>query len=129
MNDLKLSIDGLYLLGEEKIYFTNEGKSYDLNEISFNQWIDIFKENTKKQFLIMSKKHSDISFLCIIYFLIIKILYYHIGIIDKHMYKDLKDFFWENNNGFNPIFINYDEYKNIYKKNYPNVKYMININL
>ena len=46
MNDLKLSIDGLYLLGEEKIYFTNEGKSYDLNEISFNQWIDIFKENT-----------------------------------------------------------------------------------
>ena len=46
MNDLKLSIDGLYLLGEEKIYFTNEGKSYDLDEISFNQWIDIFKENT-----------------------------------------------------------------------------------
>ena len=46
MNDLKLSIDGLYLLGEEKIYFTNEGKSYDLDEISFNQWVDILKENT-----------------------------------------------------------------------------------
>ena len=43
---------------------------------------------------------------------------------------NLKDFFWEtNNNGFNPIFIDYDEYKSIYKKNYPNVKYMVNLNL
>ena len=108
-----------------KFYYNNSFKGE--KKIDFD--LTIFKENTKKQFLIMSKKHSDISFLCIIYFLIIKILYYHIGIIDKHMYKDLKDFFWENNNGFNPIFINYDEYKNIYKKNYPNVKYMININL
>ena len=46
MIDLKLSINGLYLYNEEKIYFVNESKSYDLNDVSFNQWVDIFKENT-----------------------------------------------------------------------------------
>ena len=46
MNNLTLSINGLYLLNEEKIYFVNESKSYELDEISFNQWVDIFKENT-----------------------------------------------------------------------------------
>ena len=46
MNDLKLSINGLYLFNEDKIYFVNESKSYNLNDVSFNQWVDIFKENT-----------------------------------------------------------------------------------
>lgn len=46
MNDLKLSINGLYLFDKEKIYFVNESKSYDIDDISFNQWVDIFKENT-----------------------------------------------------------------------------------
>jgi hypothetical protein len=46
MIDLKLSINGLYLYNEEKIYFVNESKSYDLDDVSFSQWVDIFKENT-----------------------------------------------------------------------------------
>ena len=46
MNTLTLSVNGLYLISDEKIYFTKEDKSYELNEISFNQWIDIFAENT-----------------------------------------------------------------------------------
>jgi L-fucose isomerase-like protein len=46
---LKLSINGLYLYNEEKIYFVNESKSYDLDDVSFNQWVDIFKENTRIQ--------------------------------------------------------------------------------
>jgi hypothetical protein len=46
-NNLTLSVNGLYLLNEEKIYFVNESKSYDLDEISFKQWINIFKENTQ----------------------------------------------------------------------------------
>lgn len=46
MNTLTLSVNGLYLLNEEKIYFTKENKSYDLNEITFSQWVDIFMENT-----------------------------------------------------------------------------------
>lgn len=109
-----------------KFYYNNSLKGE--KKVDFD--LTIFKENSKKSFLIMSKKQADMSFLCIIYFLIIKTLYYNIGIIDKHMYKKLKDFFWESNNtGFNPIFVDYDEYKNIYKKNYPNVKYMINLNL
>lgn len=45
-NNLTLSVNGLYLLNEEKIYFVNENKSYGLDDISFTQWIDIFKENT-----------------------------------------------------------------------------------
>ena len=46
MNTLTLSVNGLYLISDEKIYFTKEDKSYELNEISFNQWMDIFAENT-----------------------------------------------------------------------------------
>ena len=53
-----------------------------------------------------------------------------IGIIDKNTYSTLKDFVWNTNKfGFNPIFMEYNEYKILYKKNYPNVKYMINPNL
>ena len=129
----------LYTEKKDKIIFVHINKQpisgykfYYNNCLNGEKKVDfdltIFKENSKKQFLIMSKKQADMSFLCIIYFLIIKTLYYNIGIIDKHMYKNLKDFFWEsNNNGFNPIFVDYDEYKSIYKKNYPNVKYMINL--
>jgi hypothetical protein len=45
-NNLTLSINGLYLLNEEKIYFVNEDKSYGLDDLSFGQWVNIFKENT-----------------------------------------------------------------------------------
>lgn len=46
MDTLKISINGLYLLSEDKIYFAKEDKSYELNELSFGTIVDILKENT-----------------------------------------------------------------------------------
>lgn len=109
-----------------KFYYNDSFKGE--KQIDFD--LTIFKENTKKTLIDFKKQQYNVPNLYIIYFLIIKTLHYYIGIIDKNMYSTLKDIVWNTANfGFNPIFINYDEYKNIYKKNYPNVKYMINLNL
>ena len=109
-----------------KFYYNDSFKGE--KQIDFD--LTIFKENTKKTLIDFKKQQYNVPNLYIIYFLIIKTLHYYIGIIDKNMYSTLIDIVWNSANfGFNPIFINYDEYKNIYKKNYPNVKYMINLNL
>lgn len=109
-----------------KFYYNDSFKGE--KKIDFD--LTIFKENSKKILIDFKKQQYDVPILCIIYFLVIKTLHYYVGIIDKNMYSDLKNFVWNTNKfGFNPIFINYDEYKIIYEKNYPNVKYMINLNL
>jgi hypothetical protein len=46
MNTLKLSLNGLYLLSEEKIYNAKENKSYLLEDVTISQAIDILSENT-----------------------------------------------------------------------------------
>ena len=109
-----------------KFYYNDSFKGK--KNIDFD--LTIFKENVKKTLVDFKNQQHNVPFLCITYFLIIKILHYYIGIIDKNTYSTLKDFVWNTNKfGFNPIFMEYNEYKILYKKNYPNVKYMINPNL
>lgn len=59
MSSLVLSKNGHYLINDEKIYFASENKSYDLNEISNEKWIDILKENT--QFCLQNKLTSIVE--------------------------------------------------------------------
>lgn len=44
---LRLSNNGLYLINEERIYFAVENKSYPLEDISTEKWLDILSENTR----------------------------------------------------------------------------------
>ena len=109
-----------------KFYYNNSLK----NEKKVECDLTIFKEITKPILLQDRFTYCEIPFFVTIYFLIIKVLYYYIGIISNDWFKYLKNIVWICiNKNLDPTFMNYDEYKDIYKKIYPNVKNMININL
>ena len=46
MENLVLSNNGKYLIGNDRIYIADENKSYSINEISISKWINILSENT-----------------------------------------------------------------------------------
>lgn len=43
---LRISNNGLYLIGNERIYFVKEEQSYPIENISLTRWFDILSENT-----------------------------------------------------------------------------------
>jgi len=47
MKNFKLSNNGLYLIMDDKVFFANEKKTYLIEDITFDKWLDIFKENTQ----------------------------------------------------------------------------------
>lgn len=73
------------------------------------------------------EKNLPVTFL--IYFYIIKFLYYNLNIINKNIYSKLKQNFWK---FYNPektisIYLNKTEYDEFYNNSLPNVKYLINL--
>jgi len=107
-----------------KLYYNNSLKGE--KKVEFD--LSIFKENTREIVTDFMIQNYNIPYYYIIYFLIIKTLYYYIGIINKDLYSYLKNFVWDTCGlGTTTNIIYYDEYIEIYKKNKPNVKYMINI--
>jgi hypothetical protein len=113
-----------YPISGYKFYYNNSFE--DEKKVEFD--LSIFKENTKKILLETRFTYSEIPFFVLVYFLIIKTLHYHIGIINNEYYTYLKKLIWAFiNKDLNPQIMNYDEYTDIYKKIYPNTKYMVNI--
>lgn len=106
-----------------KLYYNNSLKGE--KKVEFD--LSIFKENTREIITDFMIQNYNIPYYYIIYFLIIKTLYYYIGIINKDLYSYLKNFAWNTYFLDNTKIIYYDEYIEIYKKNKPNVKYMVNI--
>lgn len=125
----------------DKFVFVNEGKypisgyklDYDnrqQNEEKIEFDLFIFKETSKNILSNNRAAMGDISYIVIIYFLIIKILHFYVGIINNTMYKYLKDKIWSFiNKTSTPIIITkYDEYQNLYINVFPDVKNMVNYN-
>ena len=115
-----------YPMSGYKFYYNNSFK--DEKKVEFD--LSIFKESTKHILLETRFTYCEIPFVVLVYFLIIKTLHYRIGLINDKLYTKLKTLIWVFiNKDLDPQFMNYDEYIDIYKKNYPNTKYMVNLNL
>ena len=46
MENIIVSLNGLYFITEDNLYSVPEDKTYNLSEVNLSKWIDIFNENT-----------------------------------------------------------------------------------
>jgi hypothetical protein len=46
MENIVVSLNGLYIITEDNLYSVAEDKTFNLDEVNLSKWIDIFRENT-----------------------------------------------------------------------------------